>query len=237
MVKYYIFILFFVGYKEEATPMSTITKEITLTPEEIWNAIQQLSSKEKTMLARLIATDSSPESSVQSIKQQTKDVQGNDETNLLTPKSAQTDFSKDIQPKIKYTEYPHIVRVEGTLSGEATIEGHRIGVWHIVQYYKSGMSPEEFLAIWDYITPAEYYSALAYYFDHQEEIEQIFCDAQKAYEEYQCGKIEVTEEQLARAKKGARLLVELAQSVKGKWKGDKSAVEEVRCARKRERGY
>jgi len=53
----------------------------------------------------------------------------------------------------------------------------------------------------------------------------------------QYGKIEVTEEQLAQAKKGARLLVELAQSVKGKWKGDKSAVEEVRCARKRERGY
>lgn len=53
----------------------------------------------------------------------------------------------------------------------------------------------------------------------------------------QCGRIEVTEEQLARAQKGARLLVDLAQSVKGKWKGDKSAVEEVHHARKKERGY
>lgn len=50
-------------------------------------------------------------------------------------------------------------------------------------------------------------------------------------------KTEITEKQLARAQKGARLLVDLAQSVKGKWKGDKSAVEEVHHARKKERGY
>ena len=50
-------------------------------------------------------------------------------------------------------------------------------------------------------------------------------------------KTEITEKQLARTQKGARLLVELAQSVKGKWKGDKIAVEEVRHARKIERGY
>ena len=49
-------------------------------------------------------------------------------------------------------------------------------------------------------------------------------------------KTEITEKQLARTQKGARLLVELAQSVKGKWKGDKSAVEEILHARKRAGG-
>lgn len=45
---------------------------------------------------------------------------------------------------VQRTEYPHIVRVDGVLGGEAIIEGTRIGVWHIVgYYYKVGMSVED----------------------------------------------------------------------------------------------
>ena len=36
---------------------------------------------------------------------------------------------------VQRTEYPHIVRVNGVLGGEAVIEGTRIAVWHIVGYY------------------------------------------------------------------------------------------------------
>ena len=72
------------------------------------------------------------------------------------------------------TSYPHIVKTEGVCDGQATIEGTRIAVWHIVNYYyKSGMAVEEILAEWDYLTPAQVFSALAYYHDHQTEIDQL----------------------------------------------------------------
>jgi uncharacterized protein (DUF433 family) len=70
--------------------------------------------------------------------------------------------------------YPHIVKVEGICGGAATIEGTRIAVWHLVgYYYKVGMTVEEILAEWDYLQPAQVFSALAYYHDHQAEIDLI----------------------------------------------------------------
>ena len=75
--------------------------------------------------------------------------------------------------KIKHTLYPHIVKVEGVCGGQAVIEGTRIAVWHIVEYYyKTGMSVEEIVAEWDYLTPAQIFSALAYYHDNREEIDR-----------------------------------------------------------------
>lgn len=76
--------------------------------------------------------------------------------------------------KTHFTEYPHIVKVEGVCGGEAIIEGTRIAVWHIAgYYYRAGMSVEEILADWDYLTPAQVFSALAYYHDHREEIDRV----------------------------------------------------------------
>jgi len=75
---------------------------------------------------------------------------------------------------IHYTLYPHIVKVEGVCGGEAIIEGTRIAVWHIVgYYYRAGMSVEEILADWDYLTPAQVFSALAYYHDNRDEIDRV----------------------------------------------------------------
>ena len=72
------------------------------------------------------------------------------------------------------TEYSHIVKVEGVCGGEAIIGGTRIAVWHIVgYYYRTGMSVEEILADWDQLTPAQVFSALAYYHDHREEIDRV----------------------------------------------------------------
>lgn len=72
------------------------------------------------------------------------------------------------------TAYPHIVKAEGVCGGEAIIEGTRIAVWHIVgYYYKVGMSVEEILADWDYLTPSQLFSALAYYHDNKTEIDRV----------------------------------------------------------------
>ena len=73
--------------------------------------------------------------------------------------------------KIQSTPYPHIVRTQGVCGGEPVIRGTRIAVRHIVgYYYKAGMSAEEILAKWDYLTPAQVFGALAYYHDNREQI-------------------------------------------------------------------
>jgi uncharacterized protein (DUF433 family) len=75
---------------------------------------------------------------------------------------------------VHHTSYPYIVKIEGVCGGEAIIEGTRIAVWHLVEYYyKLGMSVEEILADWDYLPPAQVFSALAYYHDHREEIDRV----------------------------------------------------------------
>lgn len=75
---------------------------------------------------------------------------------------------------VQKTAYPHIVKIAGVCGGQAIIEGTRIAVWHIVgYYYKVGMSIDEILMDWDYLTPAQVFSALAYYHDHKDEIDQV----------------------------------------------------------------
>jgi len=72
------------------------------------------------------------------------------------------------------TAYPHIVKTEGVNGGAATIEGTRMGVWHIVEYYyKVGMSVEEIVMEWTHINPAQVFSALAYYHDNRAEIDAL----------------------------------------------------------------
>jgi uncharacterized protein (DUF433 family) len=74
----------------------------------------------------------------------------------------------------QHTRYPHVAKARGVCGGQASIEGTRIAVWHIVDYYyKAGMSAEEILAEWDYLTPAQIFSALAYYHDNKEEIDRV----------------------------------------------------------------
>lgn len=76
--------------------------------------------------------------------------------------------------KIHCTSYPHIVKIIGVCGGQAIIEGTRIAVWHLVDYYyKIGLSIDEVLADWDYLTPAQVFSALAYYHDNKGEIDQV----------------------------------------------------------------
>ncbi len=80
----------------------------------------------------------------------------------------------DKTKKVKKTAYPHIVKVDGELGGEAIIEGTRIAVWHVIgYYYKVGMSVEDILAEWTYLKPAQVFSALAYCHDNKEEIDAV----------------------------------------------------------------
>lgn len=82
------------------------------------------------------------------------------------------------------TSYPHIVKIDGVCGGQAIIKGTRIAVWHLVgYYYRVGMSVEDIVAEWNYLTPAQVFSALAYYHAHKAEIDAV--RYQNSYEHWQ----------------------------------------------------
>jgi uncharacterized protein (DUF433 family) len=69
----------------------------------------------------------------------------------------------------------HIEATPGVMGGKARIAGHRIRVMDIVVWHEGrGMSPDEIVDHYPGITLADVYSALAYYFDHRDEIEAEF---------------------------------------------------------------
>ena len=67
-------------------------------------------------------------------------------------------------------DYPYIISNSGIAGGRPVIEGTRITVNCIVGYYQLGMSIDEILDSLHHLTPSQVHSALAYYFDHQAEI-------------------------------------------------------------------
>ena len=65
----------------------------------------------------------------------------------------------------------HIEITPGICGGKPRIAGHRIKVQNIVIWYeRMGMSPDEMVYHYPSITLAEVHAALAYYYDHLEEI-------------------------------------------------------------------
>ena len=72
--------------------------------------------------------------------------------------------------------YPHISKKPEVCGGKACIDGTRIRVMDLVALHSQGYSVEEMLEHFESrpLTPAEVYSALAYYHDHKEEIEACF---------------------------------------------------------------
>ena len=65
-----------------------------------------------------------------------------------------------------------IVSTEGVLGGEPRIEGRRIGVLHVATRVLDDETPEEVAADFD-LDVADVYRALAYYYDHPEEMRAL----------------------------------------------------------------
>ena len=68
------------------------------------------------------------------------------------------------------TTHPYILKNDGA---PACLESHpRVRVAMLVMDYRSrGLSPDEMVLHYPYLKIAEVYSAMAYYFDHQQEID------------------------------------------------------------------
>lgn len=72
----------------------------------------------------------------------------------------------------------HIESKPDVCGGKPCVIGTRIRVWDIhVWHTLQGRTPEEIVANFPQLTIADVYAALAYYFDHREQIEQQMKDA------------------------------------------------------------
>lgn len=68
-----------------------------------------------------------------------------------------------------------ITKTPGVCGGKACIAGHRVRVMDVVACYAMrGMAPEEIVGAFPGITLSDVHSALAYYYDHREEIDADF---------------------------------------------------------------
>jgi uncharacterized protein (DUF433 family) len=76
----------------------------------------------------------------------------------------------------------YIVKTPGMLGGDPRIAGRRIGVHDVVLLHNHlNTPPEEIATIYD-LSMAEVYAALAYYYDHREEIDTIIDENQRMAE-------------------------------------------------------
>ncbi|MBF6591229.1 MAG: DUF433 domain-containing protein [Ktedonobacterales bacterium] len=84
---------------------------------------------------------------------------------------------------MKAVDVRHIVIEPGVLGGEPHIAGHRIAVSHIAIWivYQGESIPH--IADEFHLTLGEIHAALAYYYDHQDEIDRAIADSDHRHDE------------------------------------------------------
>ena len=73
--------------------------------------------------------------------------------------------------------YPHFGSDPEIADGKPIIVGTRITVRCIAGYYQMGMSADEILTTLPHLKPSQVHSALAYYFDHQDEVDRDLAES------------------------------------------------------------
>src|SRR5687767_4338641 len=97
----------------------------------------------------------------------------------------------------------HIEIVQGAGGPKARIAGHRIRVQDVAIWHeKVGMSPDEIVDRYPTITLADVYAALAYYWDHRDEIERTIAADQVYAEEFRRANPGPLQEKLQRLQRG-----------------------------------
>ena len=66
----------------------------------------------------------------------------------------------------------HIISSAGVCGGKPCVAGTRVRVWDIAVHAQAGESPDEVLAHFPNLTLSDIHAALAYYHDHEAEIER-----------------------------------------------------------------
>jgi len=88
--------------------------------------------------------------------------------------------------------YPHIVKTPGVRAGKARIDGTRIAVVDVAIAHRQGHTPEEICTLFSSrpLLPAEVHAALAYNYDHPEELEDYLRRSERAEAEIEAMKAE-----------------------------------------------
>ena len=84
------------------------------------------------------------------------------------------------------TVYSHITKDPKVCGGRACIDGTRIRVMDIVALLEEGITPENMLTMFAVpLTLAQVHAALAYYYDHKEEIEASSAEQDQAEQDHE----------------------------------------------------
>src|SRR5262245_60132916 len=92
-----------------------------------------------------------------------------------------------------------IVTMPGVRGGKPRIAGHRITVADVAIWHERlGMSPDEIVSEYTTITLSDVHAALAYYFDHRDEVDREIRDGEEFAEKLRAGAPSIFEELKAR---------------------------------------
>ena len=95
--------------------------------------------------------------------------------------------------------YTHIVKEPGYCGGKATIDNTRVRVNNVVWLHKQDYSPAQILESYPDLSLARVHAALAYYYDHAEEIEAELAPEDEAEANFEQRKAEVLAERARRS--------------------------------------
>jgi uncharacterized protein (DUF433 family) len=92
-----------------------------------------------------------------------------------------------------------IVMTPGVRGGKPRIAGHRITVSDVAIWHeRMGMSPDEIVSEYPTIILSDVYAALAYYFDHRDDVDREILEGEEFAEKVRAGAPSIFEELQAR---------------------------------------
>ena len=93
----------------------------------------------------------------------------------------------------------HIEATPGVCGGKPRIAGHRIRVMDVVVWHEQlGLSADEIVSRHPDLTLADVYAALAYYFDHRDEIQEDIASERRFVDEMRRETPSLLQQNLAR---------------------------------------
>ena len=110
----------------------------------------------------------------------------------MEPTDAQIPTSQDEPASVRPVEYIGVRA--GYCGGKPHILGHRIKVKHVAIWHEQmGMTPTEIAATYPTITLAQVHAALAYYYDHRDEIQAEIEEERRFVEDLRAGQPSIFE--------------------------------------------
>ena len=114
--------------------------------------------------------------------------------------TSQTQSAEAASPAQGHSLGDRIVATPGVRGGKPRIAGHRITVSDIAIWHeRMAMSPDEIVSEYPTITLSDVHAALAYYFDHRDEVDREIREGQEFAEKLRAGAPSIFEELRARA--------------------------------------